>query len=64
MQRLASEMLEKLPPDYVPHEVCVWCWMGELQNPTGLRPGGLEPPQYRLTQVLLGLNSKGCLLSL
>lgn len=23
VQRLASEMLEKLPPDYVPHEVCV-----------------------------------------
>ena len=23
VQRLANEMLEKLPPDYVPHEVCV-----------------------------------------
>lgn len=29
VQKLASEMLEKLPPDYVPHEV------GAFQNQTG-----------------------------
>lgn len=28
VQRLANEMLEKLPPDYVPHEVSVKCSKG------------------------------------